>query len=191
MDKWMLLGSEISPLHQEVQQQRELHQQVQVARNKLLELEKLVLGIGVDGDLQINLEKILQLKAQLEKEKDSLLQVNVDVHSCVAQLDAASGLTLKDDVAGLYQLWERLSIKTSEKEMLLEDAERTYKEFQEQLLNLQAEIAADQKKVKSFIDLQTPDPEAVSTQAASDVSPSDSCQSNIIWLRINSNLLES
>lgn len=176
----MLLGSEISPLHQEVQQQRELHQQVQVARNKLLELEKLVLGIGVDGDLQINLEKILQLKAQLEKEKDSLLQVNVDVHSCVAQLDAASGLTLKDDVAGLYQLWERLSIKTSEKEMLLEDAERTYKEFQEQLLNLQAEIAADQKKVKSFIDLQTPDPEAVSTQAASDVSPSDSCQSNII-----------
>lgn len=148
-----------------------------MVRNKLLELENLVLGIGVDGDLQINREKIQQLKAQVDAEKDSLLQVNVDVHSCVSQQpDAPASFTLKDEVAGLYQLWERLSNKASEKDMLLEDAERTWKEFQEQLLNLKAEIAADQKKVKTFIDLQSPD----SSPETPDASPLDHCQSIMI-----------
>lgn len=173
VDQWVQLGNEVSPLYKEGLQQRQLYQQVQSVRNKLLELETLVLGIGVDGDFQLNLNKIHQLKAQVEAEKASLLQVNVDVHSCVAQQpSAAVGFNLKEDVSGLYQMWERLTIKVSEKETLLEDAERTFKEFQEQLFNLKAEIAADQKKVKSFIDLQQGD----SLHPTPDASL-DSCQS--------------
>lgn len=173
VDKWVQLGNEVSPLYKEGLQQRQLHQQVQAVRNKLLEHETLVLGIGVDGDFQLNLNKIRQLKIQIEAMKDLLLQVNVDVHSCVAQQPtAATGINLKEDVAGLYQMWERLTIKASEKETLLEDAERTWKDFNEQLLNLKAEIAADQKKVKSIIDLQQGD----SPQPTPDASL-DSCQS--------------
>ncbi len=159
IEKWSQLDSEVTPVFEEGLQQRQLQQQVQSVRGKLLELETLVLATGVDGDFQLNLNKIHQIKAQVEAEKESLLQVNVDVHSCMAQQPtAATGVNLKEDVAGLYQMWERLVFKVSEKETLLEDAEKTWKEFQEQLLNLKAEIAADQKKVKSFIDLQNGDP---------------------------------
>lgn len=155
VDQWIELGCLVSPLHQGGQQQRQLHQQVQSVRNKLLELETLVLAIGVDGDFQLNLNKIHQLKAQVESEKESLLQVNVDVHSRVVQQPTSTASNnLKEDVAGLYQTWERLTIKITEKEALLEEAEHTWKEFQDQLLNLKAEIAADQQKVKSFINLQ-------------------------------------
>ena len=175
IEKWSLLDAEVSPLHQEGLQQRQLQQQVQSVRGKLLELETLVLATGVDGDFQLNLSKIHQIKAQVEAEKESLLQVNVDVHSCMAQQPtAAVGINLKEDVSGLYQMWERLVFKVSEKEALLEDAEKTWKEFQEQLSNLKAEIAADQKIVKTFIDLQSGDP---SQQSAPDATTLEPCQS--------------
>ena len=65
-------------------------------------------------------------------------------------------------------MWEALVGKVSEKEALLEDAERTWKEFQELLLNLKAEIAADQKKVRSYIDSQNNDPSQSAPDAALD-----------------------
>lgn len=174
--KWEQLDAEVLPLHQEGLQQRQLQQQVQTVRNKLLELETFLLAIGVDGDFQLNLNKIQQIKSLVEAEKDSLLQVNVDVHSCVAQqTTAVAGVNLKEDVAGLYQMWERLVMKASEKETILEEAEKTWKEFQEQLLNLKAEIAADQRKVKTFINLQSTDASCLPTTAPG--CPLDSPQS--------------
>lgn len=173
IEKWAQLDAEVAPLYQDGLQQRQLQQQVQSVRNKLLELEALALATGVDGDLQLNLKKIHHLRAQVDAEKESLLQVNVDVHSCMAQQPSIEdGVNLKEDVAGLYQMWEGLVMKVSEKEALLEDAEKTWKEFQELLLNLKAEIAADQKKVRSYIDLQSTD-SSPSGLAAS----LDACQS--------------
>lgn len=169
IDKWAQLDAEVAPLLQDGLQQRQLQQQVQSVRNKLVELEGLVLAVGVDGDFQLNLSKIHQIKAQIDAEKESLLQVNVEVHSCMVQQPSTEdGFNLKEDVSGLYQMWEALVGKVSEKEALLEDAERTWKEFQELLLNLKAEIAADQKKVRSYIDSQNNDPSQSAPDAALD-----------------------
>ena len=44
--------------------------------------------------------------------------------------------------------------KVTKKESLLTEAEQTWKDFQRQLGDLKAEIAADQKKVQSIMDLQ-------------------------------------
>ncbi|XP_046638944.1 uncharacterized protein LOC124320227 isoform X2 [Daphnia pulicaria] len=174
IDKWAQLDTEVAPLLQDGLLQRQLQQQVQTVRNKLVELEGLVLDTGVDGDFQLNLNKIHQIKAQIDAEKESLLQINVDVHSCMAkQPSTEDGINLKEDVSGLYHMWEALVLKVSEKEALLEDAERTWKEFQELLLNLKAEIAADQKKVRSYIDFQNSDP----SQPAP-VATLDTCQSS-------------
>lgn len=177
IDKWAQLDTEVAPLLQDGLLQRQLQQQVQTVRNKLVELEGLVLDTGVDGDFQLNLNKIHQIKAQIDAEKESLLQINVDVHSCMAkQPSTEDGINLKEDVSGLYHMWEALVLKVSEKEALLEDAERTWKEFQELLLNLKAEIAADQKKVRSYIDFQNSDP----SQPAP-VATLDTCQSKQLY----------
>ena len=179
IDKWAQLDTEVAPLLQDGLLQRQLQQQVQSVRNKLVELEGLVLATGVDGDFQLNLNKIHQIKAQIDAEKESLLQVNVDVHSCMAkQPSTEDGVNLKEDVSGLYHMWEALVMKVSEKEALLEDAERTWKEFQELLLNLKAEIAADQKKVRSYIDFQSNDPSQPAPGAAL-----DTCQSKQYFTR--------
>lgn len=174
IDKWAQLDAEVAPLYQDGLQQRQLQQQVQSVRNKLLELEALVLDTGVDGDLQLNLKKIHHIRAQVDAEKESLLQVNVDVHSYMAQQPPTEdGVNLKEDVDGLYHMWEGLVKKVSEKEALLEDAEKTWKEFQELLLSLKAEIAADQKKVWSYFDLQSTDSSQPGPAAAL-----DACQSS-------------
>ena len=153
IEKWSQLDAEVSHLHQEGLQ---LRQQVQSVRGRLLELETLVLAIGADGDFQRSLSKLHQIKAQVEAEKESLLQVNVAVHSCLAQQPTdAVGIILKKDVSGLYQMWERLVFKVSEKEALLEDAEKTWKEFQEQISNLKAKIDADQRIVRDRQQLRT------------------------------------
>ena len=153
IEKWSQLDAEVSHLHQEGLQ---LRQQVQSVRGRLLELETLVLAIGADGDFQLSLSIMHQIKAQVEAEKESLLQVNVAVHSCLAQQPTdAVGIILKKDVSGLYQMWERLVFKVSEKEALLEDAEKTWKEFQEQISNLKAKIDADQRIVRDRQQLRT------------------------------------
>jgi len=153
--KWTQLDSEVAPLHQEAVQQRQLQLQVQAVRHKLHDLDALVSEAVVHGDFQLNLSKIHQLKAQIDAEKESLLNVNVAVHSCIAdQLPSAKGINLKEDVAGLYQIWEQLMKNVTKKESLLTEAEQTWKDFQRQLGDLKAEIAADQKKVQSIIDLQ-------------------------------------
>ena len=153
IEKWSQLDAEVSHLHQEGLQ---LRQQVQSVRGRLLELETLVLAIGADGDFQRSLSKMHQIKAQVEAEKESLLQVNVAVHSCLAQQPTdAVDVILKKDVSGLYQIWERLVFKVSEKEALLEDAEKTWKEFQEQISNLKAKIDADQRIVRDRQQLRT------------------------------------
>ena len=153
IEKWSQLDAEVSHLHQEGLQ---LRQQVQSVRGRLLELETLVLAIGADGDFQRSLSKMHQIKAQVEAEKESLLQVNVAVHSCLAQQPTdAGGIILKKDVSGLYQMWERLVFKVSEKEALLEDTEKAWKEFQEQISNLKAKIDADQKIVRDRQQLRT------------------------------------
>ena len=156
IEKWSQLDAEVSHLHQEGLQLRQLQQQVQSVRGRLLELQTLVLAIGADGDFQRSLSKMHQIKAQVEAEKESLLQVNVAVHSCLAQQPTdAVGIILKTDVSGLYQMWERLVFKVSEKEALLEDAEKTWKEFQEQISNLKAKIDADQRIVRDRQQLRT------------------------------------
>ena len=153
IEKWSQLDAEVSHLHQEDLQ---LRQQAQSVRGRLLELETLVLAIGADGDFQRSLSKMHQIKAQVEAEKESLLQVNVAVHSCLAQQPTdAGGIILKKDVSGLYQMWERLVFKVSEKEALLEDTEKAWKEFQEQISNLKAKIDADQKIVRDRQQLRT------------------------------------
>ena len=156
IEKWSQLDAEVSHLHQEGLQLRQLQQQVQSVRGRLLELETLVLAIGADGDFQRSLSKMHQIKAQVEAEKESLLQVNVAVHSCLAQQPTdAGGIILKKDVSGLYQMWERLVFKVSEKEALLEDTEKAWKEFQEQISNLKAKIDADQQIVRDRQQLRT------------------------------------
>jgi chromosome segregation ATPase len=96
------------------------------------------------------------LKAQVDAEKESLLNVNVAVHSCIVeQSTQGKGINLKEDVAALYQIWEHLMNKVTKKESLLTEAEQTWKDFQRQLGDLKAEIAADQKKVRSLIELQS------------------------------------
>lgn len=149
------MDSEVGCLHQEAAQQRQLQLQVQSVKNKLHELEVLVSEAGVHGDFQLNLSKIHQLKSQIDAEKESLLNVNVAVHSCIVeQPSQGKGINLKEDVAALYQIWEHLMNKVTKKESLLTEAEQTWKDFQRQLGDLKAEIAADQKKVQSIMDLQ-------------------------------------
>jgi hypothetical protein len=155
ISKWTQLDGEVASLHQEALQQRQLQLQVQAVKHKLHDLDALVSEAGVHGDFQLNLSKIHQLKAQIDAEKESLLNVNVAVHSCVAdQFPSAKGTNLKEDVAGLYQMWEELMKHVNKKESLLTEAEQTWKDFQRQLGDLKAEIAADQKKVQSIMDLQ-------------------------------------
>lgn len=155
ISKWTQLDGEVASLHQEAVQQRQLQLQVQAVRHKLHELDSLVSEAVVHGDFHLNLSKIHQLKAQVDAEKESLLKINVAVHSCIAdQLPSAKGTNLKEDVAGLYQLWEQLMKNVTKKESLLTEAEQTWKDFQRQLGDLKAEIAADQKKVQSIMDLQ-------------------------------------
>ena len=166
--KWEELDSEVSPVLHEGQQQKQLQQKVQLVKEKLLELEKNVQDVGLEGDLQLNLNKIHHLRFLVEAEKGSLLQVNVDVHDEIGMTKAAQ--TLKADVDGLYETWELLFKSVMEKQAKLEEAELAWKEIQKQLKDLKAEIALDQEKIQTFIQHQ---------QLTPDDSPSDPSQSNL------------
>lgn len=149
IEKWRELDGKVTFVFEEGLQLRDLQQKVQAVRNKLLEHESLLFVTGFDGDFQLYLHKIHQIKFQVEEEKEIILQVTADVHGCVENQSTVASINyLKEDMAGLYQMWERLVFQVSEKEALLEHAEETWKQFQEQLLNLKAEMARDQNKLK-------------------------------------------
>ena len=152
------MDAEIAPIYEGGLQLRQLQKQIQSVRGKLLELESLLLFTSFDGNFQLNLNKIRHIKAQVEEEKETLSQITADIQRCVTKhpnADDSSRSDLKEDIAGLYQMWERIACKVSDKEALLVDGEKTWKEFQEQLLNLKAEIATDQNRIKSYIEFQS------------------------------------
>jgi len=157
IEKWEQLETEVTPLHRESVEQRCLLQQLQSVKSKLFDLESLVVRCGADDDVQLNLTKAKHLRLQVEAEKSSLLEVNVAVHSWHSQLTVegcAAANYLKEEVVTLQQIWEQLMKKALSKETELLETERTWQELQQQLNDLQAEIACDQEKVDSYIESQ-------------------------------------
>ena len=177
IDKWEQLELEVTPLHRESVEQRCLLQQLQTLKSKLFDLESLVQRCGTDGDVQLNLKKAKHLRLQVEAEKSSLLEVNVAVHNWHSQLGVETypaANYLKEEVITLQMIWDQLVKKALNKESELLETERTWVELQQQLNDLQAEIALDQEKVHSFIESRSSNsatPAATQTQV-------EQCQSN-------------
>lgn len=165
----MSLDAEVTPLHQEEAVRRQLCQELASMKTRLAGLEHRIYSIDFEDDFQLNIERLHSVKNQLEQEKEALLQVNLNVHTCIVQHPKApGGQVLKDNVTALYQLWDQLADKCREREAQLEDAEKTWKELQKSLNDLQADIAADQAKLQQFAE----SPENESSSAAFDTQQS-------------------
>lgn len=117
--------------------------QIQIIRTKLIELENFILSTDVDGGFQLNPNMMQQIKTLLKIEKDSILRIDLDVQSNSAlELPAVADMNLKEDVADLYKICQRLEVEVAEKEAALS-------------LDLKMNMAINQGK-DTFLALQKP-----------------------------------
>ncbi|XP_037084577.1 uncharacterized protein LOC119104953 [Pollicipes pollicipes] len=149
IQEWEGLRTAASELQQRADQLSRLQARARSLRHALASLDERTARAGRDvatvDDLQARISAVQALQQELADQRQQLAELNSAVHGHVTR--CGGPVSLKEDMATLYRIWEEVSHRAQSQLEHLSAAAATWQEFEAARAELAAALDADRRRL--------------------------------------------